>query len=368
VQDNPFFLKAFECLTPLGNAASTHQELLKGHRSLKLMPVFGEEGDAVPLSAFNSISATLPPDWLEKVEKLFSALPDRPWGTPAYPIVVTSSNFGIGHMLAYHQTQNLEHLRFAQAHCSMDRISERLNWGPTKTIISHACVSADLGIQQAGKMLENGLAKEVLVFTYDFLSPFVSGGFNCLKILNGAFPSPFADQEIGSIGLGDGLAYAVFSKEEDRFEFNHTVSFNELYFMTANMADGSGFNTVLNQLKTKVGDKHVWVKGHGTGTRDAGKLECDAIFAHYPEAPLVSWKGGIGHTLGSCGLVELGITLEGLKHGKIPGTVGTKAPTLSPNVAIDAFEAAPFDGVIMSSNAFGGAHASYFLKDHQRSA
>ena len=366
MQNSPFYLKSFGCLTPFGNSAETHQNLVAGKRSLKPTPVFGSEGDEVPLSCFGSIEATLAFEWLDKVEELLTDLPKQAWGSPEYPIVVTSSNFGIGHMLAYHQTQDLAHLDYAQAHKSMARISERMGWGRCLTIISHACVSADIGIQQAGRLLRAGLAKEVLVFSYDFLSPFVTGGFNCLKILNGAFPSPFADEEVGSIGLGDGTAFAVFSSQEDRFEFNHTISFNELFHMTANQSDGSGFNKVLAQLKSFLEGKNVWIKGHGTGTRDAGKLECDAVFEFFPESPLVSWKGGIGHTLGSCGLVELGITIEGFKAGVIPGTVGTTQPTLNANVALDAFSCEGFDGAILSSNAFGGAHASCFLTDIDR--
>ncbi|MBI4624677.1 MAG: hypothetical protein HY736_15840 [Verrucomicrobia bacterium] len=93
-----------------------------------------------------------------------------------------------------------------------------------------------------------------------------------------------------------------------------------------------------------------------------------AAFARaLPGAPLVSWKGSLGHTLGSCGLVELAITLAALRGtetgsaGKIPGTVGGAAPCFTDTVALAPFAAAPFDATVLTSNAFGGAHAAMVL-------
>ena len=103
------------------------------------------------------------------------------------------------------------------------------------------------------------------------------------------------------------------------------------------------------------------MKGHGTGTLEAGRLEAEVLARQYPGAPLVSWKGSLGHTLGSCGLVELAIALAALRGGKIPGTVGTTAPCFTDTVALAPFASAAFDGAILTSNAFGGAHAALLL-------
>ena len=76
---------------------------------------------------------------------------------------------------------------------------------------------------------------------------------------------------------------------------------------------------------------------------------------------MVSWKGSLGHTLGSCGLVELAITLAALREKKIPGTVGSSAPCFTDTVALAPFAGDEFDGVVLASNAFGGAHAAMLL-------
>ena len=107
--------------------------------------------------------------------------------------------------------------------------------------------------------------------------------------------------------------------------------------------------------------RRVWVKGHGTGTLEAGRLEAEGYAKQFPGAPLVSWKGSLGHTLGSCGLVELAVTLAALRAGRIPGTVGGAAPSFSAEVAVEPFAASGFDGVLLAANAFGGAHAAMLL-------
>jgi len=102
-------------------------------------------------------------------------------------------------------------------------------------------------------------------------------------------------------------------------------------------------------------------EGHGTGTLEAGRLEAEALARQFPGAPLTGWKGSLGHTLGSCGLVELAITLAALRGGRIPGTVGGAAPSFADTVALEPFASAGFDGAILTSNAFGGAHAAMLL-------
>ncbi len=81
----------------------------------------------------------------------------------------------------------------------------------------------------------------------------------------------------------------------------------------------------------------------------------------FPGYPLVGWKGSLGHTLGSCGLVELAIAIEAVRSGRTPGTVGDAGRPMGENVAFEAFDNRAFDGVVCASNAFGGAHAAFLL-------
>src|SRR6185369_11134154 len=208
----------------------------------------------------------------------------------------------------------------------------------------------------ASRALQAGWAERALVFSFDFISPFVTGGFHALKILNSGFPAPYADRPTGSIGLGDGAAFAVLTRDNGDFAITAQSLYNEMHHFTANRADGTGFATCLAPLRTAAAGRRLWLKGHGTGTLESGRLESAALAHAFPGAPLVAWKGSLGHTLGSCGLVELALACESIRAGRAPGTVGGARPSFQSCVALDAIDTHATDAVVCASNAFGGAH------------
>lgn len=360
----PIRVADYGCLTAFGNAASTYQALCRGERALTLQSALGQAGgNLVPLAlcSHRSLEETAPPNWLPYARELLATLPSRNWGSPRLPVFITSSNFGVGSLYAFRQTDDPAHLRYGTPSSCIDWLRKELSWGENVTTFSHACVSAHLGLLQATRMLHAGLAEEALVFSFDFLSPFVAGGFNALKILNGDFPAPYEDRSSGSIGLGDGAAFAVLSRTRGQVEIVAQAVHNEMHHFTANQPDGSGFAACIQQVMPATGGRRLWLKGHGTGTLEAGRLEVTALGHAFPQAPLVSWKGSLGHTLGSCGAVELALAIECLKGEYVPGTIGSQAPGFSDTVAFKAFSAQPYDGVLCASNAFGGAHAVLLL-------
>lgn len=359
----PTGIAACDCVTPFGDAAATVHALLAGRIALQPRPVLGHDGgDLVPLALIGSMDETLPPRWLPDLRRLVGNIPaaDDAWGTARFPVVVTSSNFGVGSLYAFTRDRDPRHLQHGPPFATVELLQREFGWGPHVTVFSHACVTAHLGLAHAGRLLHAGVAERVLVVSFDFVSPFVAGGFHSLKILNGAMPAPFARREIGAIGLGDGAAFAVLTRGAARFRIEAHALHNEMHHFTANQADGTGFAACLAGLGSAIRGRRVWVKGHGTGTLEAGRLEAEAVARAFPDAPLVSWKGSLGHTLGSCGLVELALTLAALAAPgkKIPGTVGSAAPTFTAAVALAPFSSENFEATVLTSNAFGGAHAA----------
>jgi 3-oxoacyl-(acyl-carrier-protein) synthase len=357
-------LAAAGCLTALGDAPSTLSALLQGKRALQLSPVLGSDGgECVPLALAGgrSLDESSPPNWFTSVKSLLAGLTDEGWGAPQRPVFVTSSNFGVGSLHAFRRHGDPAHLEYGTPHKCVEWIARQFGWGPNVSTVSHACVSAHLGLLLATRSLEAGLAERALVFSFDFISPFVTGGFHALKILNQGFPAPYADRATGSIGLGDGAAFAVLTREAGDFTITAQSLYNEMHHFTANRADGAGFAACLAPLRTAASGRRWWLKGHGTGTLEAGKLESAALAEAFPGAPLVGWKGSLGHTLGSCGLVELAIACEAMRAGQAPGTIGTDGPLLNSCVAVSPISLAEMDGVVCASNAFGGAHAAFLL-------
>jgi 3-oxoacyl-(acyl-carrier-protein) synthase len=357
-------LQATGCLTALGDASTTHAALLRGEVALQPRPILGADGgELVPLAltAGRGFDETAPPNWLPALRRLTATLPGEGWGSARRPVFVTSSNFGVGSLYAYRRHGQPEHLAYGTPHLCVEWLARELGWGGNVTTVSHACVSAHLGLLLATRTLEAGLADEALVFSFDFLSPFVAGGFNALKILNAGFPAPYADRATGSIGLGDGAAFAVLSRTGGDFAITGQSLHNEMHHFTANRADGAGFAACLEPLRAELNGRRLWLKGHGTGTLEAGRLESTALAVAFPNAPLVAWKGSLGHTLGSCGLVELALACESLRAGRAPGTIGGTAPSFSSCVALEPIATTDTDAVVCASNAFGGAHAAFVL-------
>lgn len=355
-------LKDYDCITPFGSARETWQALCADKRALVLHPVLGHAGDFVPLALINSFEETREGRWFQPALDLLSQTSGSPWGDPRHPVIVTSSNFGIGQLFAHVASDKTPPLDVASPARAVGKFAEACGWGANRFIISNVCVSAQLGMIHAAQLIHANLADEVLVFSFDFLSPFVTGGFHSLKILNEAFPHPYSENAFGSIGLGDGAAFAILGRPgQSELELRTGATWSESQHMTGNEPSGAGFMRIMELMAKAAKGKRVWLKGHGTGTIEAGRLEVGAASKTFPEAPLVSWKGAIGHTLGSCGLVELAIAATAMTEGTIPGNSQTGQETFSQSIAREAFSSQDFDGAILTSSAFGGAHASHFL-------
>jgi hypothetical protein len=358
----PVGIEACDCLTPLGDAVATNAALLDGTIALTLSPVLGRDGgDLVPLALLGPMDETLTPRWLPDLRRLAQRIPEGNWGSAQQPVIVTSSNFGAGGLYAFTRDRDSRHLAHSTPFASVELLRREFGWDEHVHVFSHACVTAHLGLAHAARMLHAGFARRVLVFSYDFVSPFVAGGFHSLKILNGMMPAPYAQRETGAIGLGDGAAFAVLSREAGPFHVEAHALYNEMFHFTSNQPEGTGFTACAGAIAAITGGRRMWVKGHGTGTLDAGRLEAEVIARQFPRSPLTGWKGSLGHTLGSCGLVELAIAIEAVRGGRIPGTLGGATPSYADTVALDSFSSAEFDGAILTSNAFGGAHAAMLL-------
>jgi hypothetical protein len=360
----PVRVAACGCVTPFGDASATHAALLRGESALRAVPVLGREGgDPVPLALMpgRALDETAPPAWMESVRRLNASIPGEGWGSPGRPVFVTGSNFGVGGLYALRRTGDPAFAAWGAPPTCTERLRLELGWGPDVSILSHACVSAHLGLLEASRAIARGIADEALVLSFDFLSPFVTGGFHALKILNSDFPAPFREGLSGAIGLGDGAAFAVLSRGAGEWIIDGQSLNNEMHHFTSNRGDGSGFARCLGGVSEAARGRRVWFKGHGTGTLDSGRLEVEAASRLFPGAPIVGWKGSLGHTLGSCGLVELAIAAESVRSGLTPGTPGGAGRAMHEDVAVNSFSNGAFDGVVCASNAFGGAHAAFLL-------
>jgi hypothetical protein len=363
--DDALFFEAFDGHTAFGGAETTLDRLLAGESALVATPVVPEpEAERVPLAAATPPILSTPPRWWPLLTGLVAGIPGEGWGTRGRPVFLAGSNFGIDRLyeMGRGSPPDAQADSWATVHGIVRHLRARFGWGPLILPVSHACVSAQVALSMAADWIAAGAAEKALVLSFDYIGPFVSAGFHSLKILNAGFPAPYADRAIGSIGLGDGAAWAVLSRTPSPWRLAGRSSWNEMHHFTANEPEGSGFRAVLEPLTGALGERPLWIKGHGTGTLEAGRLEATAVADRFPGAPLVSWKGGLGHTLGSCALVELVLAARAQERGRIPGTVGTSGPTFTPEVATAPFVPPARSDILLLCNAFGGAHGALLLR------
>lgn len=359
----PVRIIAADCATAFGNTSETVAAMVQGRTALKPTEVLGpvDGGDRVPLALRDPMTLAAPPRWWQDLIGFLQPLAGAPWGTARHPVFLTGSNYCIDGMYALKRTGANAHTPWASMQGLVGEMCAALDWGSNVICFSHACVSAQLGLYQATQWLHAGNAHKALVVSFDFIGPFVSAGFHSLKILNAQMPAPYQMRDDSAIGLGDGMAYAILSKDGTGPVIRSQSLYNEMYHFTANQPDGSGFAIALDAIMAGQDTTALWVKGHGTGTLEAGQLEAEAVYARLPEAPLVSWKGALGHTLGSCALIELVIALAAARAGSIPGTVGSQPPCFTPNVATGPFSPHDTRGILLLCNAFGGAHGAMLV-------
>lgn len=363
LRDCPIRIHAADCETAYGGRSATVAGLLRGESALRMEPVLGSDGgDRAPLGLRAKMEPSVPPRWWADLIRFLQPLAGNQWGRAGSPVFLTGSNFCIDGLYGLKRHGDEGHAQWAVVRHMIEALRGELGWGEQVICFSHACVSAQLGLFQAARWLHARAAHKALIVSFDFVGPFVAAGFHSLKILNSHMPAPYQMNEDSAIGLGDGMAYAVVGTDGDGPEISTQVLFNEMYHFTANEPSGEGFKTTIQAALEGRQARPIWVKGHGTGTLEAGRLESEAVAAALPEAPLVSWKGGIGHTLGSCALVELVLAIEAIRAGKIPPTVGSNGPCFVPNVAVAGFSATNFKETLLLSNAFGGAHAAMILR------
>ena len=308
---NPVHIGRVECRTALGDARETVDRLLQGESALALTPVYGGDGgERVPLALLEPMD----------MRHFITPLAGSGWGTARRPVFLTGSNFGIDGLYGIGKHRDKAYAGWSTPQDCAEYIRRELGWGPNISIFSHACVSAQLGIFQAASWIGKGLAD------------------SC-------------------------LAFAVLESEGDGPVISAQALYNEMYHFTSNEPGGIGFKRALKAIATGMDSDCYWIKGHGTGTIEAGKLEAENAHELFPGHPLISWKGAIGHTLGSCALVELAIALQAHRDGMIPGTVGSSRPCFSPDVATDPFSSNPYDSILLLCNAFGGAHGAMFVRN-----
>ncbi len=203
-------------------------------------------------------------------------------------------------------------------------------------VISAACASATVAIAQAASLIQSGAESSVLVVACDAVSEFVYAGFATMRALDPAGARPF-DRDRQGLNLGEAAAIALFM-DSTRAQHEHRASLgavsgwavtNDAAHVTRPDTTGEPLARASKHALERAGvepDDVAFISAHGTGTRYNDTMEMAAFQSIFTPRPLFSVKGGLGHTLGAAGLLEVLLSLRALTEGVLPPTLGLQHP------------------------------------------
>ncbi|HBH61405.1 MAG TPA: beta-ketoacyl synthase [Nitrospiraceae bacterium] len=220
----------------------------------------------------------------------------------------------------------------------LEKVSQLTGITGEAIVISAACASATAAIARAAAMIRRGYKDSMLVAACDSVTEFVYSGFSSLMALD-KFPARPFDRSRSGLSLGEAAAYALIMseararKEKRRIlgEISGWGLSDDANHMTGPSRTGDGLSLAITKaMKTAGADEHDigFISAHGTGTvyNDAMEIKSFKSVFKMEKKPVYSIKGGLGHTMGAAGLVEMIIALRALKEKTVPPTVNLKDP------------------------------------------
>jgi 3-oxoacyl-[acyl-carrier-protein] synthase-1 len=205
-------------------------------------------------------------------------------------------------------------------------LAERLGIGGDVIMFTSACTSSANALLHAKRVISDRIMDRVIVVGFEFYNEFSISGFSTLGILSDTACRSF-DKNRDGIVLGDGVGAMLLEKNpnsEYNFELLGGANRCDISSSTSHNIDGNMVATTIQDaiLDAKVSASQITlIKAHGTGSQSNDTAEGNGIKLVFKELPKVlALKPLIGHTLGGCGAIELGVLYMTLKNGFIPKT------------------------------------------------
>lgn len=241
--------------------------------------------------------------------------------------------------------------------------------GPLATL-STACSSSAKVFLTAQRWIDAGLIDAAIVGGADSLCLSTLHGFDSLQLLSARICRPF-DATRDGISIGEAAGFALLERSEEQAKGSvHFVAGGEssdAHHMSTPHPEGLGAAQAMRAALDAAGlapSDIGYVNAHGTATPANDRSEAAALVSVFGQrgVPVSSTKGITGHTLGACGIVEVLITAEALRHQVLPPSANLVQP--DPALPLDLITT-PRDTKLqyaMSNNfGFGGSNCTLIL-------
>lgn len=215
----------------------------------------------------------------------------------------------------------------------LEKVTERSGARGGGLVLSAACTSSSAAAARGAALIRAGEAESVLVVACDAVTEFVFSGFSSLMALDREPARPF-DRNRAGLSVGEAAAYLLIMSQERAQREKRAIMAelagwglsDDANHMTGPSRESEGMVRAIEAAlrSASLGQERVsCISAHGTGTPYNDAMEMRAFRALFGEErrPVYSIKGGIGHTMGAAGLVELIIAARALSEKLVPPTL-----------------------------------------------
>lgn len=236
--------------------------------------------------------------------------------------------------------------------------------GPGYTI-STACSSSAKAIVDAVQMVQLGLADAVLAGGVDSLCLTSIYGFEALELVAREQCRPF-DASRSGLSIGEAAAFLLVERDAEGPKLVGYGESSDASSMSTPPPDGAGAASAMRQALSMAGlgaGDIDYLKLHATATPINDAAETAAVSAVFGQsAPVASFKGLIGHTLGAAGAIEAVMSLYAMKAELAPASAGCEQP--DPGIEVPVRMTSSGSGmthVLNNAFGFGGSNCSIIL-------
>ena len=220
--------------------------------------------------------------------------------------------------------------------CLLAKIQHLCRLKEPGLVVCAACASSSAAVAHGAAMIRDGDRDCVLVVACDNVSEFVAAGFSSLMALDKEMARPF-DKNRKGMSLGEAAAYALLMSDERASREGRPALArisgwgltSDANHITGPSRDGSGLALALRKAlqSAEISAEEVGsISAHGTGTEYNDSMEMKAFKSVFRRSsiPTYSLKGGIGHTMGTAGLVDIIVAIKTLLEKVVPPTVNLR--------------------------------------------
>jgi 3-oxoacyl-[acyl-carrier-protein] synthase II len=235
-------------------------------------------------------------------------------------------------------------------------------------IYTSACVSASTAVADASALIRKGYAERIVVAAGYLVESDQFALFDAGRALSDdGVVRPFSMNRRGLL-LGDGVAAVVLQRGEGLAEIAGWGRAGDAYHPCQPAPDGHGLAAAMQAALRKAGlppEAVGYINANATGTSFSDASEAAAIRSvFHTEVPVSSTKAVHGHALEASGLLELVLTVQALREGKLPVNAGftTADPDCELDLILDAPRPATAQYGLTLNAAFGGANTALLVR------